>query len=475
VRATPTITQVIEAIGAPDAAKAWAKNIARWSYLYACRRPELTIELVDGTHKRRRRSLGMAKRVCEDWAGFLWTENASIEAGGDAEQAFLDTVFGEDFTERIAQDIEVSFAKGTGAIEILVDDLTMNMATGEMILGQGGDIDLGFVPAECIIPLKWNRGEIEEVAFISWCGRKVEVREHRGDKALRTITNRRFEFQDDTGLGKLREIEIAPGTVPYMELVDAPPMFAIISPAITNNIDPESPFGISIFANAEDHLDTADTAFDNFAEDMRLGGKMVFIPDTMLRKDKTTKEVIYPQADKQNLFVAIENATGETGEKITEYNPDLRVGDNKEAIEFALSMIGFFCGMGEDRYTFTGGGVKTATEVIAENSDLFRNRKKHLLKLSSSLSQLATAVLYAAQQFLGEKVDPSVEISVKSDDSVIEDDGAREARGLKLVAAGVLSERSFLVDYKGYTEEDADQEMALIGASSKALPLFAGA
>ena len=114
MRTTPTITQVIEAIGAPEAAKAWAKNVQRWSWLYACRRPEITIQLVDGLHKRRRRSLGMAKRICEDWAGLLWTENAKIEAGGDAEQAFLDEVFGEDFTERLAQDIEVSFAKGTG-------------------------------------------------------------------------------------------------------------------------------------------------------------------------------------------------------------------------------------------------------------------------------------------------------------------------------------------------------------------------
>jgi len=474
VRATPTITQVIEAIGAPKSAEHWAKNIARWSYLFACRRPELTIELVDGQHKRRRRSLGMAKRVAEDWSGFLWTENASVEAGGDKEQAYLDTIFGDDFTERIAQDIEVSFAKGTGAIEILLEGLTMNLDTGALILGSGGEIDLGFVPAECIIPISWNRGEIEEVAFVSWCGGEIEVREHRGDHDLRTITNRRFKCADESGIGKLTEIDLAPGVVPYMELVDAPAMFCIISPAITNNIDPESPFGISIFANAEDHLDTADTAFDNFGEDMRLGGKMVFIPDTMLRKDKATKQVIYPQADKQNLFIAVENATGEDGQKIHEYNPSLRVDDNKAAVEFALSMIGFFCGMGEDRYTFTGGGVKTATEVIAENSDLFRNRKKHLLKLSSSLSKLATGVLYAAQQFLGESVDPSVEISINSDDSVIEDDGAREARGLKLVGAGVLSERTFLIDYRGYTELDADAEIARIREGTAATPLFAG-
>ena len=480
--ATPTTTQVIEALGAPDAAKAWAKNIARWSYLYACRRPEITIELIDGKHTRRRRSLGMAKRVAEDWAGLLWTENAGVVAGGIPEQECLDRVFGSDFSERFATDVENAFAKGTGAIEILPNELTVDTATGELFFDETARLDLAYVPAECIIPLKWRRNEITEAAFVSWEGETVTVREHRGDDAVRTIKTRVFKAPDMSGVGKLIETPLPEEVIPELVLIDSPPMFVVLSPAIANNIDPESPFGISIYANAEDALDGVDESFDNFLEDIHLGGKMVFLPDTMLRKSTTLDPVtgkpklIPPQADKRNLFVALDNATGED-QKIHEHNPDLRVADNKLAVETTLALVSSLCGMGEDRYTFTGTGVKTATEVISENSDLYLNRRKHLKKLISTLTRLSRAVLWAAREFLGERVDPDVEITVTSDDSVIEDDGSRQARGLAKVAAGVLSELTYLIDYEGYPEPEgydrsAEAEIARIKSGRAATPLF---
>jgi A118 family predicted phage portal protein len=469
--------QVVEAIGAPEAAASWSRQLQRWRHRYACRRVEVRLDLADGEHVRKRRSLGMAKRVCEDWAGLVWTENVAIDAGDDSpEQMVLDEVFDEDFSPEFMIDLEYTFALGTGALEVLVEGIPLS-ATGA-IVGVAREVDVAYIPAECIIPLDWKRGEITEVAFVSWVScDTVDVREHRGDSTLRTITNHRFKIVDD----KLVEAPLPEGVMPQLVMADAPyPLFRCFSPAIANNVDPASPFGISVYANAHDELDACDIVFDNFFEDFDLGGKMVFVPDTMLRRSKeidpaTGKgRLIPPQKDKKNLFVAVTDVGGDASQGIKEHNPDLRVEDNKLGIETALSLLSAKVGMGEARYHFGSSGVKTATEVVSENSDLFRNRRKHLNAVTSAVTAIAHAVLWCSRHFLGLAVNPDVEIEVHTDDSVIEDDGTRQQRGMAKVAAGVLSERTYLIDYEGMTEADADAEIERINGSRTAPALFGG-
>lgn len=474
--ATVSMKQVVEAIGAPAQASSWWANLAKWRRRYSSKRAEITLELADGTHQRKRRSLGMAKRVCEDWAGLIWTENVAIDAGeGSTEQAILDDVFDADFYPLFSMDLERTFASGTGALEVLVEGIPLNAAGS--IVGVAREVEVEYVPAECIVPLSWKRGEVYEVAFVSWvAGDTVDVRCHRGDEELRVITNQRFKLKGD----KLTEVPVPDGVVEMITLVDAPyPLFRIFSPSLANNLSPGSPFGISVYANADDELDAVDLAFDNFFEDFDLGGKMVFVPDTMLRRSKeidpaTGKgRLIPPQREKKNLFVAFQDG-GAKEQGIHEHNPDLRVADNKLGIETGLSLLSAKVGMGEARYSFSSSGVKTATEIVSENSDLYRNRRKHLNAITAAVTAIAHAVLWCSANFIGTGVDPSVEIIVHSDDSVIEDDGVRQARGMAKVAAGVLSERTYLIDYEGMTEVDADAEVARIDGARTAPALFGG-
>lgn len=466
-----TIGAVCEAIGAPLAAKDWAPRMDAWASLYRCEHPEIKITLSDGEHKRSMRTLGMGKTVCEDWAGLLWTEAAEVVAGEDesAEAEVLGSLFGERFAPRFTEHLEREvFARGFGALELLPADLVVS-ESGVVTPSADTKLYVDTIPAEAIVPLSWSRGEVVEVAFFDVDGKVVNVREHRIEGGQRIIAFRRFDVQGRKLVEQSPEDLIAQGFIPRLQLADgAPAFFACERPALANHIDGRAPFGISVLDKAADHLYAVDLAFDNMTNDIDLGTKMVFVPDTMLRKDPATGKLIPPQKEKRSLFVALEDASGGDG-KLHEHNPDLRVEDNERAINVGLSLLSAAVGMGQERYRYRGEAIATATQVISENSDLFRNRRKHMLAVTDAVTRIARAALWAAKNLCALDVDPEAEVVIRSDDSVIEDDGTRIARGLTLFSSGAISRFRFLTEYMGLSEDEARAEIAEDAAAAPQL------
>jgi A118 family predicted phage portal protein len=454
-----TIKQVAEAIGAPDAAAKWAENMARWNSIYACEKTTDTIQLADGTYSRRKRSLSMGKRGCEDWASLLWTENSELTTD-DAEAEVISGFLGDDFDSEFAEFLEAEvFAAGFGAIDVMLDGLKVS-ASGEVSADASTTMTRDLVPADSIIPLKWHRSVISEVAFVSWEASGVTVREHRKTPTGYRIVNRAFRLAGQ----KLSEVEVPEGIAPFLDFPGAPPLFAILRPATKNNIDKRSPFGISVLANAEDQLEVVDLVYDNLANDFRLGSKKVFILDTMLRRGTPTTEhpggvPILPDKSNSDMYIVLRDSQAEGKNAISEHNPALRVADNTTALDAALSLFSTAIGMGAERYVYRGETVATATQIVSENSELFRNRRKHLTAIESALVQVCRGALWIAANLMGAIVNYEADITLTADDSVIEDDTARISRGLLLVDR-VISKRMFLTDYMGLTPEAADTELA---------------
>ena len=496
-----TIGKVAKAIGAPSAAADWQKNLDRWGLIYSTEVAEAPPNewAEAATSNRTPNTLNMGKHISADWASLIFTENTTIEAASkkkkadskteSLEQQVLDGAYDDNFTTRFIDGLEYTFALGTGALELVFQGLLIDNA-GNVTADRETTAVVDIVPAEAIIPLKWLRGVMLEVAFVSYAsdkgGNYVDVREHRtqiiAGVESRVIINRRFRLTGDKDSDSQVLIPEPPpeGVAPMLIFQGAPRMFAMLSPALKNNVDVTSPYGISVYANAESQLATADLIFDNFAEDFELGRKMVFMPETMMRRTTTTSDEypdgrpIPPSKKNQNVFVSLEDPTvaaGGDASKIHEHNPDLRVEDNTTALRAALSYLSEAVGMGSGRYQLSKEGtLKTATEVISENSALYRSRRKHLLAIFEALTDISHAILWSAVNLLGVPVDPETEIIVRADDSVIEDDGTRIARGLTLFQAGAISQLKFLIDYMMLSETDAEEEVARGTTTSE--PLF---
>jgi A118 family predicted phage portal protein len=211
-----------------------------------------------------------------------------------------------------------------------------------------------------------------------------------------------------------------------------------------------------------------DMAVDNLNKDIFFGQKMTFIPDSMLKKDDDGNVTI-PRAADQQCFVAYEGGeayvNGEAG-KPYEYNPDMRVADNRAAIRTALELLGKRSGFGKDYYTLDerGGGMmrnKTATEVASDTVELMRNIRKHEESITPAIEAICEAAVALATRVCGQQLpDVTGKISVVYGDSIIEDDAAVRARDREDVAAGLLAGWEYIQKWQAVDEATAKQRWA---------------
>ena len=127
--------------------------------------------------------------------------------------------------------------------------------------------------------------------------------------------------------------------------------------------------------------------YDSYANEFSLGRKRIFVAPEFL--SNTNGSPVFDPND--SVFYELPEdyfKNAESKEAIREINMALRIEEHSKAINDDLNWLSFKCGFGTDRYKFEGGQVKTATEVISENSDLYRTLQKHELVLERVLIQL---------------------------------------------------------------------------------------
>lgn len=115
------------------------------------------------------------------------------------------------------------------------------------------------------------------------------------------------------------------------------PLFAIVRPNIVNNIADGHGLGCSIYANAIDNLKGVDLAFNNFCRDLKLGGKKVFLNQTLTQQDASGR-TITPDDVAQQLFLQMGDSDLDQEKLIHEFNPDLRTEANKRSHSGAVGL-----------------------------------------------------------------------------------------------------------------------------------------
>ena len=111
-------------------------------------------------------------------------------------------------------------------------------------------------------------------------------------------------------------------------------------------------------------------------------------------------------------------------------------------------------------YNFNGQGVKTATEVVSENSDTYRTKKHHETMVNDCLYGLIKAICEL------ENI-PFKTINIVFDDSIIEDENALIQRGLELYQNKVISLEKFMQKYLHYEESEIQEEITKIQNENK--------
>ena len=150
----------------------------------------------------------------------------------------------------------------------------------------------------------------------------------------------------------------------------------------------------------------------------------------------------------------------------------MRVEEHVAAINAFLSILCLQVGFSAGTFTFDRAqGLKTATEVISENSKTYKTIKSHQLQVKLAINQVVDAIIEVAGLYglswEGYKIqnlaDQGWESKVVFDDSILQDRQTNINEGITLVNSGLMSKKRFLVDKLGYTEDEAARELKEIG------------
>ena len=387
--------------------------------------------------------MNMAKKICEDWAALLLNDGVRISVADEAGNDFVSAaLLKTGFIDGANKLIEKAFAVGTGAAILRI--------TGEDN-GSGGikpetaSLSYDWVDASNIIPISVRSGRITEAAFVSegiLRGREyVYLETHTLEDDGYVIRNE-FFIRENGELVPAEDGEFCSGEFRTGSTI---PLFSILTPNIQNNVDDSLGLGVSVYADALDCLKGVDLAFNNFCRDIKLGGKKVFINQTLVTRDEYGN-VFTPDDVAQQLFVTLGDTDFSDKAMITEHNPELRSAENAEAVQAHLNYLSFRCGLGTHHYVFdtADGRTKlTATQYMGERQDMRQNTAKHQKNVAAFIKDSVRALLWAASAIFGIETDQHATINVVFDDSYFTDTESQRARDLDELKAGVITAEEF--------------------------------
>ena len=390
---------------------------------------------------RTRASLAMGKKVAEDWADLLLNEKVNFVLANEQAQQTIDAVLSaSNFRVRGNRLLELAFALGTGALVEYKD---------------GEDVKIDYIRAGMMYPLAWENGEISECAFgserVADGKRFVYLNSHiKNAKGFYVIKNEMFIRNGDT----LAVAALPEGVLPEVNTGSELPLFQIVGPNLVNNVALDCPMGVSVYANAIDVLQGLDLVYDSYCNEFRLGKKRIVVPidmaQTVMEADGSATPVF---DDNDTEFYAI-TADDQTEKKIQEINMELRSEPHEAALKSGLNLLSSKCGLGNDRYNFEKGNLKTATEVVSEKSELYQSLKKHELLLEKALVGMIRSIAFLSGLYT------DFNITINFDDSIIEDVNAEKLRFLQEIRDGVRQKYEYRVEFLGEDEATAKRMTA---------------
>lgn len=401
------------------------------------------------TKEEERYKLGMAKKVCEDWANLLLNEKVAIKAG-NYEKRLKEVLDNNNFLVRANQLIEMAFALGTGAI--------VEYLGGEEVM-------IDYIRADMIYPLSWDNGDITECAFgsVRVIGGKevLYLQIHRLGKADNEEDSEHYYIENKyIDRKESKELDPPEGVIPLVPTGYDKPLFQIITPNICNNIDLDSPLGVSVFANAIDQLKGCDLVYDSYMNEFVLGRKRILIPISFAKMQMEKDGVAAPAFDASDTVYYQMPGDRDSNLKLTEVDMSIRANEHELAVQRSLDVLALKTGLGTGRYQFDSSGVKTATEVISDKSDLYQNRQKNAIIVNAALIDMVEAIAFL-------DAEKEVEVSIDFDDSIIEDTNTTIDKNIKLVQGGLRSKLTAIMEINKCDETEAEKELERIAGDNQ--------
>ena len=319
-----------------------------------------------------------------------------------------------------------------------------------------GEIWVDFIQADGFFPTAFDEsGRITGAIFIQPIVRDgkfyTRVEEHKlvGDRY--EISNRVFKSYSRGSIG--REVPIT-SVKEWANLAEScvignvkKPLFGYFKPAIANTVEPNSPVGVSVFANAVNLIRDADKQYERFLWEFESGERALIANTMAFKRDKDGR----PRLPDKRLYKTLDV---EDVDFFREWSPQIREEEFSSGFDKIFRQIEFNCGFAYGTISAFNDTDKTAEEIRTSRQRSYTTITDNQKALRNALNDLVYAMDVWCSLY---KLAPAGKYSVEFDfdDSIAADRKTEFEEKQRMVESGIMMPWEFRMWYFGEDEETA--------------------
>ncbi len=422
---------------------AMQEAIDLWSNMFQNKAPWLD----DNT-----RSLQLPAAIAGEFARLITIELKSAVEGSPRAD-WLNAEYAAAVLERLRENVEIAAAGGGIVFKPYVD---------------GEHIAVDAVPAWRFLPTAFNsRKEITGAVFVERVTRGktwyTRMEQHQRTDEAYTIRNLAFSSPSEGNLGSpcsLTEVdewaELEPEVAIRYRDGTAPDrmLFAYFRIPAANNIDPESPLGVSVYARAADLIQEADRQYSRILWEYE--GTELAVDASAGALKKKDGNWTMPQR-KRRLFRELNIDRGSGGDLYEVFSPEIRDTSLFNGLDKYLKRIEFNCSLAYGTLSDPQNVEKTAEEIRTSKQRSYAAVCDMQEALQKALEHLVWVMDFYATGY-GLAPRGEYEISFTWGDGILQDTDKDYATQKGLVDSGYLKPEKLVAWYFGVTEEAAREE-----------------
>lgn len=433
---------------------------------YQAKFPDVEYLNSDNVMKRRPyRAINVSKVVGRRLAKLVFNEGCSIKVDDEKADQFLNEVFNNNkFRKNFGAELEAGYAIGGLVLRPYYD-------------GDSKSIKLAYCQANSFYPLQSNTNDISEGAIVT-VTQKVEGKKtiyytliefHEWINGVYTITNELYRSDNQTMVGvniPLNELKKYEDLEPTVQLPTVTrPLFVYIKLAGKNNSNLSSPLGAGVIDNAKQQLMDINDKYDQFMWEIEKARTKIMASDHFFKtrfgedgqpvKQFSSHTDIYQKLKTDDPF-------------IDTFAPSLNSAEYIASINFILRIVELQTGFSSGTFSFDGQSVKTATEIISENSETYSTRSDNVLIVEEAVKELVQTIFELADIY-GLYGGEYGEISVDFDDGIFISKESQLEYNNKAVVGQLMPHTEAIKRQFGLTDEQAAKWYKLIQAETAGL------
>ena len=292
---------------------------------------------------------------------------------------------------------------------------------------------------------------------------RIEIHTYVAGTQTHMVENRCFCSDNPAFLGRecsLSEVPAWSGMIPRKVYPGVKqPLFSVFQVPDSNSIDPDSPLGISAFADAVDFVRDADIHWERILWELESSERAIDAAEDLFRH-KPGGGFELPRGRERMFRLFSQNPNGDNKTIFNTFSPEIRDASYFNALNQILRRIEDGCGLAYGTISQVDDVEKTAEEIKLSKQRSFDRVHDMQEALRAALEGAVYGMQYLRDYY--ENRHNEAVLTCTFGDGILEDTDKEFARRIQMVTAGLLSKEQFVQWYFSCSEADVQKYLPAV-------------